>query len=240
MEENQKPASPPWGWNAKFIVSLTIVGIVGFLIIKFQNFLGPLLIAGLAPGEPVGRILAALGLTDKVAVIRGDRVYVFPDFRIEIPAEYGGPLWRREALKRIFPDEQRSLDRYYRFHNRVTRILDLATQAEWAPRGTAILRRAELLARGVKGILISPIDAVGVNAAYTVIKNLTLAADYKYYSYDKTGDSSYFGGKAIHPVLGLPGGVSKGLKPEDLPGFARAMASVPEEIVVRFEAAPGH
>jgi len=30
---------------------------------------------------------------------------------------------------------------------------------------------------------------------------------------------AYFGGKAIHPVLGLPGGVSKGLKPEDLPPF---------------------
>lgn len=30
---------------------------------------------------------------------------------------------------------------------------------------------------------------------------------------------AYFGGKVIHPVLGLPGGVSKGLKPEDLPEF---------------------
>ena len=30
---------------------------------------------------------------------------------------------------------------------------------------------------------------------------------------------AYFGGKAIHPVLGLPGGVSKGLAPEDLPRF---------------------
>jgi F420-non-reducing hydrogenase large subunit len=30
---------------------------------------------------------------------------------------------------------------------------------------------------------------------------------------------AYFGGKAIHPVLGLPGGVSKPLKPEDLPQF---------------------
>ncbi len=30
---------------------------------------------------------------------------------------------------------------------------------------------------------------------------------------------SYFGGKVVHPVLGLPGGVSKGLKPEDLPKF---------------------
>lgn len=30
---------------------------------------------------------------------------------------------------------------------------------------------------------------------------------------------SYFGGKVIHPVLGLPGGVSKGFNPDDLPGF---------------------
>jgi F420-non-reducing hydrogenase large subunit len=30
---------------------------------------------------------------------------------------------------------------------------------------------------------------------------------------------SYFGGKVIHPVLGLPGGVSKGLAKEDLPRF---------------------
>jgi F420-non-reducing hydrogenase large subunit len=31
--------------------------------------------------------------------------------------------------------------------------------------------------------------------------------------------TTYFGGKVVHPVLGLPGGVSKGLKPEDLPKF---------------------
>ncbi len=30
---------------------------------------------------------------------------------------------------------------------------------------------------------------------------------------------SYFGGKVVHPVLGLPGGVSKALKKEDLPKF---------------------
>jgi len=30
---------------------------------------------------------------------------------------------------------------------------------------------------------------------------------------------AYFGGKVIHPVLGLPGGVSKGLDPKDLPGM---------------------
>src|ERR1035437_2539087 len=30
---------------------------------------------------------------------------------------------------------------------------------------------------------------------------------------------AYFGGKVVHPVLGLPGGVSKALKAEDLPRF---------------------
>ncbi len=30
---------------------------------------------------------------------------------------------------------------------------------------------------------------------------------------------AYFGGKVIHPVMGLPGGVSKGLDPQDLPRF---------------------
>ncbi len=30
---------------------------------------------------------------------------------------------------------------------------------------------------------------------------------------------AYFGGKVVHPVLGLPGGVSKGLKKDDLPKF---------------------
>jgi F420-non-reducing hydrogenase large subunit len=33
---------------------------------------------------------------------------------------------------------------------------------------------------------------------------------------------TYLGGKTIHPVLGLPGGVAKGIAPEDLPRFQRA------------------
>ncbi|MDD2365783.1 MAG: hypothetical protein PHN84_06415 [Desulfuromonadaceae bacterium] len=37
--------------------------------------------------------------------------------------------------------------------------------------------------------------AVGTSLAYTGISNLTVGADYKFYSYDKSGDASYFGGK---------------------------------------------
>ncbi len=112
----------------------------------FRWDLGPLLIAGLAPSEPVGRILAALGVSERVCLIRGDRVYVFPDFRVEIPDHYQGPLWRRERLKEIFPAESRNLDRYYRFHNRMTRVMDLAARAEWSSAAKALILRARLFA----------------------------------------------------------------------------------------------
>jgi hypothetical protein len=50
--------------------------------------------------------------------------------------------------------------------------------------------------------------AVGTSAAYTGIKSLTVAADYKFYSYDQSGDASYFGGKAsyLFPETLLVGG----------------------------------
>ena len=112
----------------------------------FRWDLGPLLIAGLAPSEPVGRILVELGLGERVRLIRGDRTYVFPDFRVEIPERYAGPLWRRERLKQIFPAESRALDRYYRFHDRMTKAMDLATRAEWASPPVSALLRARLFA----------------------------------------------------------------------------------------------
>lgn len=40
--------------------------------------------------------------------------------------------------------------------------------------------------------------AMGINASYTGIKNLTVAADCKFYSYGQSGDASYFGGKASY------------------------------------------
>lgn len=42
---------------------------------------------------------------------------------------------------------------------------------------------------------------------------------------------AYFGGKVIHPVLGLPGGVSKGLAPADLPRF-QALAREAQEFAL--------
>jgi hypothetical protein len=40
--------------------------------------------------------------------------------------------------------------------------------------------------------------AVGASVGYTGVKNLSVIADYKFYSYDQSGDASYFGGKASY------------------------------------------
>lgn len=38
--------------------------------------------------------------------------------------------------------------------------------------------------------------ASNIGISYRILKNLTIAADYKYYSYDLAGDADYYGGKA--------------------------------------------
>jgi hypothetical protein len=43
-------------------------------------------------------------------------------------------------------------------------------------------------------------NAIGTNVAYTGFKNVTIAADYKFYSYLQSGDASYFGGKASYSL----------------------------------------
>jgi len=52
--------------------------------------------------------------------------------------------------------------------------------------------------------------AIGSSVAYTGIKNLMVAGYYKFYSYDKSGDASYFGGKTSYSFpdsLTLGGGL---------------------------------
>ena len=44
MNNAPTSSSPHWGWTTKLIVGLTLVAVGGWLIIKFQNFIGPLLL----------------------------------------------------------------------------------------------------------------------------------------------------------------------------------------------------
>jgi len=94
--------------------------------------LGQLLIEGLGPDEPLGRILAELGLAGQVRVRVEDRGYVFPDFELRKPGEYEGRQWRMRRLKALFPGEEAGLDRYWGDYVRFNRAMTLARRIERA------------------------------------------------------------------------------------------------------------
>ncbi|MBU1879604.1 MAG: NAD(P)-binding protein, partial [Chloroflexi bacterium] len=79
----------------------------------FKWDMGQLLVEGMGPDEPLGRILAELGLADQVRVRTEDRGYVFPDFAIKKPAEYQGVRWRIDQLRDLFAADAAGLDRYW-------------------------------------------------------------------------------------------------------------------------------
>jgi all-trans-retinol 13,14-reductase len=91
----------------------------------FKWDLGQLLIEGLGPNEPCGEVLADLELEGAIQFIRDDRGYVFPDFAITKPGEYGGVQWRINKLKDLFPEDASGLDKYWKDYLRFTRLMTL-------------------------------------------------------------------------------------------------------------------
>jgi len=96
----------------------------------FRWDMGQLILEGFAPGEQVGMIIDELGIRDRLQLSRQDRVYVFPDFRIEKPEEYGGTWWRKEELQKFFPEDKKGLNRYYRYYVRFMELITMARRAE--------------------------------------------------------------------------------------------------------------
>jgi len=115
--------------------------------------LGPLLLEGFAPGDKGRLILEELGVSDRVKAVHEDRGLVLRELALWKPKEYEGPYWRRERLKRLFPEESAGLDRYYRFYDRMIGLMGLGRQAETAQGLKALwLKLRMLLAfQGVKG-----------------------------------------------------------------------------------------
>ncbi len=94
--------------------------------------MGQLLVEGFGPGEPVGLILAELGVAEKIRLQKADRGYVFPDFELKKPAEFSGARWRIERLKQLFPQEEKGLERYWQDYVRFTRLMTLGRRLERA------------------------------------------------------------------------------------------------------------
>lgn len=87
---------------------------------------GPLLLGDLLPGESVYELLKSLGIT--LDTVRADRDIVMPDYDMIKPAEYGGPYWRRERLKELFPEDAAGIDGYYRLYDDMMHLRWLSTQ----------------------------------------------------------------------------------------------------------------
>ena len=94
--------------------------------------IGPLLVEGFAPGDKGRAILEELGVSAQVPSVHEDRGLSMPEFALWRPKEYEGPHWRRERLKKLFPEESRALDDYYRFYDRMIALMSLGRQAETA------------------------------------------------------------------------------------------------------------
>lgn len=93
---------------------------------KFEQ--GPLLIGDLLPGEPLYELLQTLGIT--LETQRADRDIIMPDYDMIKPMEYEGPYWRRERLKKLFPEEAEGIDAYYRLYDDVMHLRWLSTQPQ--------------------------------------------------------------------------------------------------------------
>lgn len=107
--------------------------------------IGPLLVEGFAPGDKGRVILEELGVSDRVPSVHEDRGLSMPDFALWRPKEYEGPFWRRDRLKKLFPEESAALDRYYRFYDRMIGIMSLGRQSETAHGLTALWLKLRLL-----------------------------------------------------------------------------------------------
>ena len=92
----------------------------------FKWDLGQLLVEGFDAQEPVGAILAELGVLDKITTSKEDRGYVLPDYAVKKPAEFEGVLWRINLLKEQFPEDAAGLDRYWKDYLRFLKVMTLA------------------------------------------------------------------------------------------------------------------
>lgn len=93
---------------------------------KFEQ--GPLLLGDLLKGEPLYELLQTLGIT--LDTVRADRDIIMPDYEMVKPAEYAGPYWRKERLKKLFPEDSEGIDEYYRLYDNLLHIRYLSTQPQ--------------------------------------------------------------------------------------------------------------
>lgn len=86
---------------------------------------GQMLVPDLSEGEPGRKILERLEISEKVKTITSYRENYFPDFRISKPENFEGIYWRKEYFKKLFPEDKKGLDNYYKIYDRIHDISTL-------------------------------------------------------------------------------------------------------------------
>jgi len=84
---------------------------------------GPLILSDLLPGEYLYELLKGFGIS--LPTVRADRGLEMPDYAIWKPDEYEGLYWRRDYLKKLFPEDAEGLDEYYRLYDNMIEIRHL-------------------------------------------------------------------------------------------------------------------
>ncbi|MHA1601708.1 MAG: phytoene desaturase family protein [Promethearchaeota archaeon] len=107
--------------------------------------IGPLLLEGLGPNEPIRIILEELDLMKKLRIVNEDRGLSTPDFTFWRPEKYQGLYWRREMLKNIFPEESINLNRYFKFYLRMIKLVTIFKQSDQAKGFRKFLLKVQLL-----------------------------------------------------------------------------------------------
>lgn len=100
----------------------------------FRWDLGPLLLEKFEDCGEAYAILRELGIDGEIQRLPDDRSIAFPDFLLKRPARYQGELWRRNALKRLFPQDEKGIDAYYRFYIHLMAIISVSRKMEMKER----------------------------------------------------------------------------------------------------------
>jgi phytoene dehydrogenase-like protein len=134
------------GWEVEIFEQAEAAGGVtqGFEDQGFRWDFGQLNVEAFGRDEPVGEVLHALGLDDKIKLVVDNREYIFPDFAVQTPPAYQGLTWRIDTLKKQFPEDAPGLDRYWKDYVRFTRLMTLARRAEKASGASRLAAQAAM------------------------------------------------------------------------------------------------
>ena len=89
---------------------------------------GQMLLPDLGKDEPGRNLLEKLGISEKVKTIKSYRENYFPDFRISRPKEFQEIYWRKTYFKKLFPEDSKGLEKYYKIYDRIHDIASLINQ----------------------------------------------------------------------------------------------------------------